>query len=223
MAGTNTIPALVIQLKDVQYLCNDGVGSIGEMQNIPCNLQMEDAEYWAVPQKGNGIFTNLRWVLLTDSPTAPSYDSFVCFRIYDKLTGYPIYVRGTFDEYKNSCNYCCGDAPTPMPTDVPLIAPCQDLCEIVNANGQYQAIFGLPQLGVGQTYNPEGAYNNNPFPAPNPAGYSSVAALLVFLNANWNPFTWTASSDGLTLVATGGNLGDTVCGIIRPFYPSGYS
>lgn len=219
----NTISALVIQLKDWQYLCNDGVGSIGEMQRIPCGLQMEDAEYWAVPQKDYGIFTRLYFVSINDSQGPPTYDSFMVSRIYDKLTGYPIWFRGTFAQYDQSCSYCCGNVPTPMPTDVPLIAPCQNVCDIQNALGQYQTIWALPQLGVGQSYNPYGAYNNNPFPAASPGGYSTVATLLAFLNSNWNPFVWTASSDGITLTATGGNLGDNVCAIVVPVYPSGYS
>jgi hypothetical protein len=204
----NTIQATVIQLKDWQYLCDSGVGQIGDIQNIPCGLQMEDAEYWAVPVKDSGIFTRLDWITLNGNPTQPTYDSFVCFRIYDKLTGYPIWVLGTFADYKTSCAVCCGVTPIPMPTETPLIAPCQNLCEIQNSAGQYQAIFALPTLSAGQSYNPYGAYNNNPFPYASAAGYANTTTLLAFLNSNWNPFNWTVSSDNLTLVATGGVLRD---------------
>lgn len=216
--SNTTIRATVIQLNSWLYACDGGLGDIGEVQDISCNPQQEDAEYWAVPQKDQGIFTRLDYVLISDFPTQPTFDSFRVFRISDKLNGYITWILGTFDDYRQACSVCCGNPAYPMPTATPSITPCQTLCE-TNANGVTYETFALPTLLAGQTYHPSGAYNNFQLPSANPAGYATPALLLTFLNTFWNQFVWTLSSDNLTLIATGGIVGDVLCAIIRPVVP----
>src|ERR1700744_4238562 len=148
--STQTIRATVIQLNSHLYKCDGGLGDIGEVQDISCNPQQDDAEYWAIPQKDEGIFTRLDFQLISQQPTQPTYDSFRVFRISDKLNGYITWILGTFDDYRQACQVCCGDAAYPMPTATPAISPCQTLCE-TDGNGNTFEVFALPTLAVGQT------------------------------------------------------------------------
>lgn len=220
------IPCLAIRLKN-QVFINGDTGQIGRIVNVPCKDSfIDEVLWWATPVKDESIFSTIQFTLSVDTNgkplDPPSFDSFYVQSIRDKLSNsaWMIYCL-TNNDFKNSCNTCCDDAAVPMPgvngSFNPIIAPCQELCAI-DAAGDIGGIFGLPGLQNGATYHPVGSYNNNSLATANPAGYSTVAALLVFLNSQWTnvgspnvTFVWTATPDNLTLTATGGNEGDNLC------------
>ena len=227
------IPCLVIQLNNQQFITDDNI--FGQVRLVPCKDSLiDEVLYWGVPVKNTGMFTTIQWILRNGSDyDQPTFDSFLVQRVRDKLTNYTwwIYVENG-NNFKNSCNTCCGADVVPMPgvdgSFMPQIAPCQQVCDIVNGGGQYQAIFGLPVLPVGQKYFPYGSYNNvKLFSNASGSGYSTISALLSYMNANsvniGSPavtITWTASGDGLTLIGTGFNKYDEICVVVESIVPS---
>lgn len=224
------IPCYVVQLNNTVFIEGDRVA--GRVLTVPCkNDFIDDPDYWMVPIKDAGIFTTLEPVpAVGDFANKPTYDSFPVMRVRDKLSGYTWWVYGTHDEFVNSCSTCCGDAPVPMPGTLGeiniVIAPCDQLC-IQNSLGQYYSVTGLPTLVGSETYFPYGSHNDLPFPAASGAGYATPGALLTFLNATWTnvgspnvTFVWSLSPDNMTLIATGGNLNDTLCVVISTVGPS---
>jgi hypothetical protein len=222
------IPCYVIQLNNTLFIQGDEIA--GRVLDVPCKTDfIDDPDYWAVPIKDEGIFTTVQYIPQAESPTAPTFDSFQVFRVRDKLSGHFWYIYGNQQDFVSSCSTCCDDATIPMPqpaNGVIPIAPCNLICE-QNAAGQYTTVTALPALAAGESYFPYGAYNNVALPAASGAGYSSTAALLAFLNANWTnvgspvaTFVWTLSTDGITLTATGGFLGDSLCLFVAAIPPS---
>lgn len=219
----NLIPCYVVQLNNTIFIDGDRIA--GRVLDVPCkNDFIDDPDYWAVPIKDAGIFSTLEYILVALSPTPPTYDSFPVMRVRDKLSGNTWWIYGTHDNFVNSCSTCCGSAFIPMPGTQGeinmVIAPCDQLC-IQNANGQYYSLTALPGLVGHEVYFPYGSHNNLAFPAASGAGYASPALLLAFLNASWTnvgspvvQFVWSLSPDNMTLIATGGNLNDTVCVVI---------
>lgn len=220
--STVVIPCLCVQMNNQQFISPEGV--IGAIENVPCRASLiEEVLYWCSPVKDEGIFDALQFRLaIGDNLAQPTFDSFLVQRIEDKLTNYTwwVYVL-TKNDFKNSCNSCCGDTTVPMPgvngSFNPVIAPCQTICA-ENSDGDVEVVFGLPSKPVGFNYFPTGSYNNNSLTAAAAAGYATTGALLTFLNTNWTnigspnvTFVWSVSGDGLTLIATGGNAGDELC------------
>ena len=230
--STVSVPCLVIQLNNRQFIFQNNI--VGQVMQVPCRLSLlNPIDYWMVPAKDEGMFTTLWPVLMLNGQTAvpqPTFDSFSVTRVQDTQTNYVWWIYGTADDFTNSCSTCCGVTPTPMPGlsgfDI-QIAPCSTVCTLA-ANGiQYESFFGLPTLPAGETYYPYGSYNNVALPSASGSGYSSVALLLAFLNTNWTnlgspavTFVWTASADNLTLFATGGNFGDSLCVVVESIVPS---
>jgi hypothetical protein len=221
--ATILIPCYVVRLNNQIFMQGDTI--VGQILEVPCrNVLIGEVPYWAVPVKDSGIFTTLDFILATgDNVNPPTFDSFLTTVIRDKLSGNNWWVYGTETDFITSCSTCCDSPSIPMPgtsgTFVIRVQPCQDIC-VVDAQGDYQTVWGLPSLGAGQSYFPFGSYNNAPlFPGAG-NGYSTVSALLAFLNSKWTPFVWTASADNLTLFATGGALGDSLCVTIIALTPS---
>jgi hypothetical protein len=200
------------------------------MLGVPCkNDFIDDPDYWMVPIEDSGIFTVLQPIPIADSPSAPTVDSFPVFRVRDKLSGYTWWIYGTHSDFDQSCATCCGGSPVAMP--VPPggqinVAPCNQICE-TNSAGQYITVAALPQVIAGDVYFPYGSYNNVALPAAAGGGYSSISALLAFLNASWTnvgspvaTFVWTLSADQMTLTATGGFSGDELCFVVASVGPS---
>jgi len=219
--STVQVPCYVIQLNNTLIINNDQV--IGKTLQVPCrNDFQDDPNYWFVPVKDSGIlsaFTPVPKVYPYDDTHPPTFDSIPVFRVRDKLSGYTWWIYGTNDNFTQSCATCCGSSAVPMPTPPsPLIfAPCDSLC-ITDDDGNYYSVTALPTLVGSEKYFPVGAYNDVALPAASGSGYSSPSALLSFLNANWKHvgspdagFVWTLSSDNLTLIATGGFDGDSLC------------
>jgi hypothetical protein len=229
-----TVPCLVIQKNNQQFIENSTI--IGQTLYVPCrNVFYDEVPYWAVPVKNDGVFSQIQWIMqrTNNSVTVPqpTFDSFLCFRIRDKISFDTWWIYGTLAQFLNACATCCGAGSTPMPgidgQFAPIIAPCQDICKITNSQGQYIAIFGIPNVLGPDTWYPVGSYNNVAFPAASPSGYSTPALLLAYLNASWNSggghtITWSLSSDNLTLTATVPTAvaGDLLCIIVVRIGPS---
>ena len=228
------IPCLAIQLKNTQFIYDDNV--VGKILNVPCRDSfVDELLYWFVPIKDDGIFTGLQIIPAdANNPVGspPTFDSILTQRIRDKLSNstWWVYVDGDTpgDQFKTSCNTCCGADAIPMPGTTGgfkiEIAPCQAICDSTDANGNYISTFGLPTLESSPptVYFPYGSYNNVALTAASSSGYATVGDLLTFLNGTslWNTFVWTASADNLTLVATGGSLGDSLCVEVLAVTPS---
>jgi hypothetical protein len=216
--STVLIPCLVLQRNNTTFKTGENV--VGQINMVPCrNVDIKEIPFWMVPVKDSGIFTTLEPILAA-APNAnqPTYDSVLATRIVDKQNEvtWHVYTPGGYTDFINACATCCSSPPIPMPGTVDgfslAIIPYQTLCEVMNANGQFVTYFGIPSLAPGQNYFPAGAYNNKLFTAAPLGGFSTIAAMLTFMNANYNPgsppIVWTATTDGLTIVATGGNLKD---------------
>lgn len=221
--ATVLIPCYVVQMNDQIFITDDQV--VGQILEVPCrNALIDDVPFWAVPVKDFGVFTTLDYILATGANVnPPTFDSFLVTRVRDKLSGYAWWIYGTKADFITSCSTCCDSPAIPMPgtsgTFVIRIQPCQDVC-LQNPIGTFYTIWGLPTLLPGQHYFPFGSYNNAPlFPGAG-NGYATISALLAFMNLRWTPFVWTASTDGLTLTATGGSLGDNLCVTVVALTPS---
>jgi hypothetical protein len=222
------VPCYVIQLNNSLFINGDQI--VGRVLDVPCKTDfIDDPDYWAVPIKDEGIFTTIQYIPQALSAAPPTFDSFQVFRVRDKLSGYFWYIYGNQQDFVNSCSTCCDDATIPMPQPaggVISIAPCNQMCE-TNAAGQFITVSALPQVIAGDVYFPYGSYNNVALPPAAGGGYSSIAALLVFLNANWTnlgspvaTFVWSLSADQMTLTATGGFSGDELCFVVASVGPS---
>jgi hypothetical protein len=234
--ATILIPCLVIQFNNQQFIetTEAGIQVIGQTLDVPCrNSIPSDIGYWAVPVKDAGIFTRLQFMLMRENNSVtiqqPTFDSFPVFTVNDKMNNNTWWIYGTKDQFLNSCNTCCGAGTVPMPgidgAFLPLIAPCQQFCNVpATSGGALQAYFGIPNVyGGSDTFFPYGSYNNVAFSAASGSGYATVTLLLAFLNANWTQtgtITWTATPDGLTLIATGGALNDSICIVVARIGPS---
>ncbi len=222
------IPCFCLQENTYQFITPSGV--IGEVRDVPCQQVLIDKDlYWFMPVKDQGIFSGFQAIMARGNDSAqPTFDSIRVQRVRDKLTNYDwwFYVN-TADDFNNSCNTCCGDATIPMPGLTgfnPVIAPCQTLCDMVDANGSLYAIFGLPTLAAGQQYYAKGSFNNVALSSSS-SSFASTGTLLTYLNSNWTnigspntTFVWTLN--GTTLQATGGHVGDSLCVTIYAILPS---
>jgi len=185
--GTVVIPAPVVQLKDNQFL-EDGV-ILPQILEVPCiQAHIDVGQYWAIPTKGEGIFTGW-WYQPATTPNGtaiskPTFDSFSVLRIRDKLNDYTWWILATVTSYTAACNTCCGAAFTPITYSVPVISPCQLICEAINDDGNYYVIFAAPALGAGQTYTVHGSFDN--IALSTGTGIASLDALVTYLNTNYN-------------------------------------
>lgn len=223
---TVTVPAYVISLNGYTYIESGNTETVvGKILNVPCRDILYDVyDRWAVPCKDHGIFTRLDFKIASGQDLVqPSYDSFSVFRIRDTKSSYEWMIYGNQQDLIEACASCCGTEDPiamPMPTGGQLMfAPCQPVY-LTNTAGTPYMVFGIPSLGAGQTYFPYGSRNNVVYPTASSAGYTTVVALLVFLNANFTPYVWTTSSDNLTLFATGGAIGDVPCVSVIAINPS---
>ncbi len=227
--GTVTVPALVISFNGVLFTDGskgyDGDNVIGKVLDVPCrDILFDNSDSWGIPVKDSGIFTGMDFELKNGVYLAqPTYDSIPVFRIRDTKSDTYWIVYGTKADLIASCSTCCdGTTPIPMPMVsgfLERIAPCQAL-DITNDAGAYYMPFGVPTLGVGETFFPYGSYNNVALTAASSAGYANITTLLAFMNTNWNTFVWTKSADNLTIIGTGGVKDASLCVNIIAVTPS---
>lgn len=215
-----TVPAPVIQLKNELYLVNGQYAP--RTLNIPCgiNAQVDDIQHWFVPIKDYGIVNTEYCEIVPavgDFPPGvpPTPDSLLVLRVQDKYKPYFVWwVVCTIAEYYASCQTCCDDAFVPIPAPVlPVIVPCTLLCP--NAAGVISAVFGSP--ADAGTFSARGQYNGEALQIL--SGAATLAALVVLMNNFWGvigspPGSFVFTSNGTTVIATGGNEGDSLCILI---------
>lgn len=224
-----TVPALVISLNGVLF--TDGYNGyygqevIGKVLKVPCrDILYDNTDRWAIPIKDNGIFTGMDFEYKKGAYLLqPTYDSIPVFRITDTKSTFEWFIYGQSSDLIAACSTCCDDASIPMPGISPAfairIAPCETV-NLVNGSGIPYMVFGIPSLLAGGVYFPYGSLNNVSFPPASATGYSSISSLLAFLNANYTPYVWTVSADNMTLTATGGVLGSSLCVEVISILPS---
>lgn len=229
--GTVTVPALVICLNGILFTNgrNNGYNGeevIGKVIPVPCrDILFDNTDRWGIPVKDHGIFTGMDFEYKEGRFLAqPSYDSIPVFRITDTKSTFEWFIYGTRADLIASCSTCCdGNTPIAMPGTSPAfairIAPC-DTVIALNVSGVPFTTVGVPSLSAGQNYFPYGSYNNVAFAGASASGYSSIGSLLAFLNSNFTPYTWTVTADNLTLIATGGAVGDVLCVVVIGILPS---
>lgn len=224
-----TIPAPVIQLNNDTYLA-DGQYSPRTL-NIPCgtNAWVDDIQHWAIPIKDYGICTNVFFQpAVGDYPpgTEPTPDSLLVLRVRDKYyPGFTWWVICTIEEYYAACQTCCDDTPVPIPDPtLPMIVPCQKICEAQDAEGNYFVTFAAPTLAGGENYRTYGQFNEDEL-----ASFDSTSLddLVTDLNADYDEvgtptreIIWTRS--GNTIIGTvqyGAGEDDSFCLLITAIVP----
>lgn len=216
-----TVPGPVIQFNNKLYLDENGQYDPHTL-NIPCgvNAWVDDIQHWFVPIKDFGIVNTEYCEIVPavgDNPpgSPPTPDSLLVLRIRDKYKPYfTWWVACTIADYYASCQTCCGATFVPIPAPVlPVIVPCQQIC--LDASGVLKAVFGAP--ADAGTFTAHGQYNGEVIQIL--SGAATLADLVILMNNFWGvigspagTFVWTSS--GNTVIATGGNEGDSLCVII---------
>lgn len=207
--ASSFISALVIKHNLDVYMNTDSL-TAGVTMPIPTIGAggVPDGDFWAEPITDNVVSGfNFIPVDSTNINTAPTSQSFRVFRLVNRFGNDSWYVRGTTTQADGgspaSCGYiqasndaeCCAADPCTLPTDIPVMAPCQTMCEW-DANSLYFAEFALPVLTLNYRYYPYGYFNGTLLTAGTATGYVSKTSLLAFLNSGaWGAIgTWTAGS-----------------------------
>lgn len=237
MAAT-FISALVIKHNNDVYMDTDTL-TAGVTMDIPTPGAggITDGDFWAVPITDN-VVSGYNFIPTSpDSTDKPTSQSFHVFRLISRFGYDSWYVRGTTTAAASgspsTCGYiqaaadaeCCDATPCQLPTDTPVIAPCQTMCEW-DTNSKYFATFSLPTLAVaGYRYYPYGYYNGTLLTAASAIGYGSKGALLTFLNSGaWGAIgTWSYADAGQTILKvtqTAGTGTAVICIAIIALNPS---
>lgn len=213
MANTipnETVPAPVIQFNNHYYLV-DGQYAPRTL-NIPCgiNALLDDQQWWAVPVKNYGIVADILQMVpaINGNVAQPTPDSISVIRIRDKYNpGYTWWVVCTLAQYYASCAACCDDPVVPIPDPtLPTIVPCQILCDGIDDDGNYYAVFAAPALGAGQEYQTFGEYDGESLDA---FESDDLDDLIIDLNANYG----TVGSPAVDIVWT--RIGTTIIGTVQ--------
>jgi len=233
------ISALVIKHNLDVYMNTDSL-TAGVTQPIPTIGAggVPDGDFWAVPIT-DGIVDGFNFIPLdaNNQNTPPTAQSFRVFRLVERLGNDSWYVRGTTTAATSgspsSCGYiqasndaeCCAASPCELPTDIPVFAACQTMCEW-DSNSKYFAEFGLPVLTGNLRYYPVGYFNNVLLTAGSATGYTTKDTLLTFLNSGtWGAIgTWTygtgTGANSLKVTQTDGPGTDVVCARVTTVNPS---
>ena len=223
-----SITGFVLIKDDIQFVNTDG--TVGESMQIPTpdGGGVVDSDVWAIPVN-DGVFSG--WQLLPYNPTntveatLPTPQSVACTKLSSNKTSDWYVVVGTSAQYVTAAN-----GGTALPTAYPFVIhtlPKLAVCQTINsqdANGNYIATIGVPSLTVGGKFYPFGYLNGVALTQASTSGYADVTSLLSFLNSGtWATVgTWTATLDGLTLIATqaSGTGTDVFCGNLIVINPS---
>lgn len=236
MAATS-ISALVIKHNNDVFE-NPSALSVGTIMDIPTQGAggVLDGDFWAVPITDN-VVSGFNFIPCAPTDTdAPTAQSFHVFRLTNRFGYDSWYVRGktTGTDNGSPATYgyieaaadaeCCSATPRVLPTDVPVIAPCQTMCEF-DSNGKYFAIFSLPALTGNLRYYPYGYYNDALGDAATATGYATADLLLSFLNSgSWGAIgTWTYSDAAKTILKVTQDAGsgtDVICLEVTTVNPS---
>jgi len=219
------IPALVIKHNNSVFLTPDLQVGVTMTIPTPGSGGVIDGDYWAVPISDYGVVTGFNFEPTTpDDTEPPTLQSFHVFRLISRFGNDVWYVRGsttTDGESPANPGYiqaaqdaeCCEADPATLPTDVPLMQPCQTACEW-DADNNYFFIVSLP-TDAG-TYTANGYINGEQMPEITGA---TAAALRIAMAASWNNIgspnvviTWSVLNDNtIKGVITDGSGADTAC------------
>ena len=206
-----SVPAPVIQENNIAYLENGQYSP--RTRNIPCgvNAWVDDIQHWCVPIKDFGICTNIDFVPAVGAypvGSPPTPDSLLVLRVRDKYKPhFTWWVICTIAQYYASCQTCCGATfvPIPAPT-LPIIVPCQNVCDAINGSGNYFVTFAAPTLGGGESYVTNGQLDGEDL---GDFTSTSLDDLVSDLNSNYG----TVGSPALTIVWT--RSGNTIIGTFQ--------
>jgi hypothetical protein len=218
------IPALVIKHNNSVFLTSDLEVGVTMAIPTPGSGAVIDGDYWAVPISDYGVVTGFNFEPTTPTDTdPPTLQSFHVFRLVNRFGNDVWYVRGTTTtdgESPANAGYiqaaqdaeCCEADPATLPTDVPLMQPCQTACEW-NADQNYFFVIGIgTDLG---TYTGNGYMNGEALPQ---ITSTTLGGLEAQLNANWTnigspnvAITWTVTNNAAVGVITDGTGEDTIC------------
>lgn len=230
----NYIPALIIKRNNTVYISE--TGEVGKMDFVPSPGAggRLDGDYWAVPIVDNGIFSGFNFTPANaDAPSAPSPQAFRVFRLINMSGNDYWYVRGTSNGDAGAspaeAGYiqaaqaaeCCTEG-VALPTDIPAIAPCYEMCEF-DADGKYFAVFGLPiPTGTSPNYYAYGYYQGAPLAALSASGYATPELLISAMNSNWSAVgTWSLVEGAVAKVTQANGTGtDSVCIQVITINPS---
>lgn len=222
MAAT-FIPALVIKHNNSVFLTSDLVVGVTMSIPTPGSGAVIDGDYWAVPISNYGIVTGFDFEPTTPTDTdEPTPQSFHVFRLVNRFGNDVWYVRGTTTTDGGSpanAGYiqaaadaeCCDETPATLPTDVPLMQPCQVACEW-NADSSYFFVFGLP-TDAG-TYTLNGYLNGETLPEITGVDGAAIETALSAWSNVGSPnvvITWTVTDNVAMGVITDGSGSDTLC------------
>ncbi len=236
--GATSIPALVIKHNNDVFENTDTL-TAGVIMDIPTQGAgaIVDGDFWAVPIT-DGVVSGFNFIPTSAVDTnAPTSQSFHVFRLASRFGNDSWYVRGTTTSAASGspseCGYiqaaadaeCCSATPCSLPTDIPVLAPCQTMCEF-DSNGKYFAQFALPTLTGNLRYFPYGYFNGTLGDAGSATGYVSPTTLLSFLNSgSWGAIgTWTYADSPtntiLKVTQSAGAGSDTICLVVTTVNPS---
>lgn len=219
------IPALVIKHNNSVFLTPDLEVGVTMPIPTPGAGGVIDGDYWAVPISDYGVVTGFNFEPTTPNDTEPpTLQSFHVFRLISRFGNDVWYVRGsttTDGESPANDGYiqaaqdaeCCSETPATLPTDVPLMQPCQTACEW-DVDGNYFFIVALPTDGG--TYTGNAYLNGEQLPEITGA---TAAALRTQMASQWTnqgspqiAITWTVLNDNtIKGVITAGDGEDTIC------------
>lgn len=239
MAAT-FIPALVIKHNNVVFMNTDTL-TAGTIMSIPTpgSGAVIDGDFWAVPINDN-VVSGFNYIPCAATDTvAPSPQSFHVFKLTNRFGNDVWVVRGKTTDLAGGGSpstgfgyiqvaqdaECCSATPRTLPTDIPVIAACQTLCNW-DVNNKYFGEFGLPALVGNSRYYAYGYYNGTLLTAGTATGYATKDLLLAFLNSGaWGAIgTWTydaaANGNSLKVTLAGGTGIDKICMSVIAVNPS---
>jgi len=204
------------------------------------DLKFDNYDRWAVPISDNGVFTGFDYNTLRTGQyylTPPTVDSLPCFLIKEPRTSKYWYIFGELTDLMAAASVQSGGTVILMQGIVQITDPFNSPRQIFAVDPTLFPKVIIPQVSINQTndgtityfaagvnyttvalptlsgslkYFPQGIINNVFLPTA-PTTYSTPAALLTYLNANYTnggEITWYLDSTNSTLFATGFTLGD---------------
>mgnify|MGYP001561724059 CR=1 FL=1 len=221
------ITGFVLNKTDINFVNTDG--SVGSIQKIPTpeGGGVIDGDNWAIPVN-YGVYSG--WIFQpynlnnTIENVQPLY-SVAVTKISSNISSDWYYVLGTSAQY-----VAAADGGTALPVVWPYIVHDKQelpVCQQISSqdvNGKYFASFALPTLaGNDYKYFPFGFLNGVALTTASSSGYTTLAALLTFLNTSWPSVgTWTSPDSDQIVIATqtSGTGTDVFCGGILAINPS---
>lgn len=219
-----TTAALILESNGVVYFRGNNVLLAGDEVGLTGQIPTSDGggtnegDYWVTPINDNDVVTGLRfdpYNVLSGLPAKPKpYSLAACkirFQGVGVFVGKPDYwfVLGTTTQW----------AAASLPTSSSLVywptsqyaEPLTNSTTGIITSGSFKFTLGIPTLDGSPHLHffPKGWYNGTALTAASGTGYTTLTALLVFLNASWATFgspsitvTWTASPNNTSVIGT---------------------